>query len=156
VEYHVANRSQDPNSKPNPNKNPTPTPTTTLIITKTAEATSRVMILSQMPRDRPPTMTDDCDGPHQSGTDGKTTHQNMIDGISDHQAGADGKCDHQSSTDGNRYLSCYSTNSCQSWPSAAMTKVSRGRIRSLSGVNNRGFNSGASDPEAVYLYIHVE
>jgi hypothetical protein len=37
-----------------------------------------------------------------------------------------------------------------------MTKVSRGRIGSLSGINDRGFNSGASDPEAIYLYIHME
>jgi hypothetical protein len=53
-------------------------------------------------------------------------------------------------------LSHGSTNSCQSWPSAVMTKVSRGRIKLLSGVNDRGFISGASDPEAVYIYIHVE
>jgi hypothetical protein len=93
VGYHVANLSQCSCAKPNP----TPNPMTTLIVTPTAEATSRVTTLSW-------TMMDNNNGPHQSGTDRKTTHQDMIDGISDHHAKSDGKCDHQSGTDGNRHL----------------------------------------------------
>jgi hypothetical protein len=62
----------------------------------------RVMILSQMPRDRQTPM-DTCEDHHQSSTDAKDEHQNVIDKTSNHQAGTDAKIHYQSGTDGKNH-----------------------------------------------------
>jgi hypothetical protein len=49
-------------------------------------------------------MMDNHDGPHQSGTDGKTLDQEMDDGRIDHQDITDGSDSHQPSADRLRHI----------------------------------------------------
>jgi hypothetical protein len=89
---------------PNDNLNPTPNPMTTPLMTTPLGEPPRVMILSQMPRDRQTSMTDTHADPHQSGTEGMNPHQHVVDEMMDHQSGIDGKINYQSGTDGKRYF----------------------------------------------------